>query len=145
MPHSFPYVKKGYDPGAVDKHVGLLEAELKEYREKDAAIAGAILNAQIAADEILRKANVAAETIQQNARQLSARLNEKSADQIKSVINSVKEQRSRLNEFKSDYAALLSKYILTLEDNDISLAEKKAIELEGYLQKFVDNELVLEN
>ena len=145
MPYNFPLVKKGYDPAEVDKHVALLEAELKEYRDKDAAISNAILNAQIAADEIQRKANVAAETIHQNARSMSARLNEKSAEQVSSIINAVKEQRSRLREFKEDYTALLSKYILTLEENDISMAENKSIELEGYLQKFIDTELKTEN
>jgi cell division septum initiation protein DivIVA len=139
--HGFSYVKKGYDPAQVDKHIGLLEAELKEYREKDTAISGAILNAQVAADEIMRKANVASETIQQNARNISSRLNEKSSDQINLIIAAVREQRTRLREFKDDYNALVAKYILTIDDNDIANAEKKSIELEGYLQKFVDNEL----
>jgi len=141
MADKFTIVKKGYDPAEVDKRLNMLEMEIKDYRDKDAAISNAILNAQLAADEILRKANVAADTIMQNARSMSSRLNEKSADQVTSIIGSVKEQRSRLREFKEDYTALLSKYILKIDENDIALAENKAVELEGYLQKFVDNEL----
>jgi len=142
MPDHFPYVRKGYDAGLVDKRIEELETELREYREKDATISNAILSAQTAADEIIRKANIAADTIIQNARNLSAKLNETSAGQVMLIIGSVKEQRRQLGEFKEEYAALLNKYILQIDESDISQAEKKSIELEGYLQKFVDTELV---
>ena len=141
---SFPLVKRGYDPVEVDKRIIMLETELREYREKDAAISNAILNAQLAADEIQRKAKIAADTIMENAKNLSSRLNEKSSGQVTSIIEAVKSQRSRLTEFKEDYTALLAKYIVKFDENDISNAEKKAIELEGYLQKYVDNELSTE-
>jgi len=140
MPH-FTYVKRGFDPDEVQKHIDLLQAELREYREKDASITNAILSAQLAADEIIRKADVAADTIIKNARNMAARLSEISADQIVSIIAAVKDQRGMISDFKDDYTALLNKYIHAIDESAVVLAEKKAAELEGYLQKFVDTEL----
>jgi cell division septum initiation protein DivIVA len=140
MHNKFNFVKKGYDPAEVDKRIDMLEAEIKGYRDKDLSITNAIMSAQLAADEILRRANVAADTIMLNARNMSARLTEASTGQITAIISSVKEQRRKLLEFKEEYAALLAKYILNMDENDISQAEKKAIELEAYLQKFLDAE-----
>ena len=137
----FPLVKKGYDPEAVDQHITILYQELREYREKDASITKAILNAQLAADEIIRKADVAAETIIRNARGRAARLSESSGGQIMDIIDAVRKQRERLIEFKLDYTALLEKYIHTIDESDITNAENKSWELEKYLQKFVDSEL----
>lgn len=138
--NKFNLVKKGYDPEQVDKRIKELETIINEYHEKDGAIANAILNAQLAADEILRKANAAAETIVQNARNMSAQLTESSSRQIESVISSVKEQKAKLAVFRDDYTALLEKYLLALDDSDIAHAQRKAEELETYLERFVEKD-----
>ena len=137
----FNYVRKGYDPGQVNQHIEMLERELSEYREKNSVITNAILNAQAAADEITRKAEIAAETIIKNARNLASTLAVNSSSQIQVIIDAVKNQRIQLRDFRADYLALINKYIHTLEDSDINRAEKKAVELEGYLQNFMDSEL----
>jgi len=145
MSEQFSIVKKGYDPAQVDWHLSTLNKELEEYRSKDAAISAAFLSAQIAADEIRQRAERAAEMIMQNARGLSSRLNEKSADQVATIILSVRAHREQLKDFKNDYNALVGKYLTKIEDSDIAAAEMKAIELEGYLQKFLDTEFVPES
>ncbi|MDR1703220.1 MAG: DivIVA domain-containing protein [Clostridiales bacterium] len=141
MPDRFPYVKRGYDPSAVDRRIDDLELAMREYREKDASITNAIMSAQLAADEIIRKAKTAAEAIMENARAMSVELTDNSSQKLSSVVRFIQNHRKELTAFKDDYEALLSKYYLALDVSEIAMAEKKAGELEAYLQKFIDAEL----
>ena len=138
MPSKFELVKKGYNPDAVDAYIQDMEIQIKEYREKDAAISNAILNAQIAADDITQKANVAADTIIQNARNMSYQIMETTAKQVDGLLKSINSQKSKIQTFKDEYKSLIDKYIHQLDDSDFAEAEEKIQSLEIYLNRLMD-------
>lgn len=134
MPNKFEYVKKGYDPDAVDRYINDLELIMRNYKDKDAVIANAIVNAQISADDITAKANVAADTIIQNARNMSYQIMETTSKQVDGLLKSVNVQRERIKTFQEDYIGLIRKYLHDVQENDIIDAERKLTELEAYLK-----------
>ena len=118
----FTLIKRGYDPEEVDRYVGKLERELDEYKEKDAAIASAILNAQIAADNIVRNANVQSEEI----------IN-KAIEHIEQINNSIENQRGIVKELQIEYDILLNKYLKNIKDKDFLEVFSSINELQNYL------------
>jgi len=142
---NFTIVKRGYDISEVDRHVAQLNLELREYREKDSAISSAILNAQIAADEIKQKANTAAETITSNARAMAEQINRKAATHMTAVIGEIRTHHALLGELREEYNTLLSKYFKAQDAGEIIQAQANAKDLENFLQNFIDKELGITN
>ena len=122
MPTSFSYVKKGYNPVEVDNYIETLENVVKSYKEKDSAIKNAIINAQIAADNIIRDAE--------------RKSNDMSVQAIKKVDlirTSISTQRSLVKSFQDDYNALVGKYVSNFEQKDVLPVYASISELEEYL------------
>ena len=127
MPDRFVYVKRGYDPDEADSYIESLEGVIKSYKEKDAAIKNAILNAQIAADNIILNAKNRAET-----------LSAEGVGKIKDLLNSIVSEKTMLNEFTAEYDAFMKKYVKLMEGDDIrSIIEKLAV-IEKHLYKFLN-------
>ncbi|MCL2415239.1 MAG: DivIVA domain-containing protein [Defluviitaleaceae bacterium] len=125
MPTRFNIIKKGYDPVEVDSYIAALEAELKGYRDKTTAINNAIVNAQIAADNII-----------QNAKNQGRIIKENSVRQLADIAGSIAHQRQFLRGFIEEYNAVLGKYLQTIVEQDIALVGKKIDGLENYLVGF---------
>ena len=125
MSNRFNYVKRGYDPAEVDSYIEVMESVIKSYKEKDAAIKNAILNAQIAADGMIL-----------NAKNQVREIKENTIRQITDIKNSVSVQKEMLKSFQDEYTNLLNKYMHTIKDNDLGAVKNKIYALENYLEKF---------
>ena len=127
MSGKFAYVKKGYDPIAVDSYIMALEVEVKTHRENDEIIRNAIVSAQQAADGII-----------QNAKNQGRHIREKTAKQLEDVAFSVSQQRRMLADFARDYGNIVTKYLKITEDVDFQAVNAKIDALENYLKGFSD-------
>ena len=107
MQTSFTLVKKGYDPSEVDEYINKLEATIKEYKEKDNAIKDAFINAQIAADNLIKEAQIKSQDMIHDA---SLKLND--------MRNLLAMQTKITKEFEQDYKALVNKYIKEFNSED---------------------------
>jgi len=126
MTGRFNYVRKGgYDPAEVEHYVGELEAQLKLYKDKDAAINQAIISAQAAADNIILNAKNQGRTIRENV-----------AKQLEDVSLSIATQRSMLNNFVDAYNAVIAKYLRVVDNEDFKTVSDKIDTLEAYLRDF---------
>ena len=83
MTYDFQIVRKGYNPDEVDAYIEDLENQLNEYKEKSSTINKAIINAQIAADNIIKAAHAETEKILSQANKEAAELTETTINQIK--------------------------------------------------------------
>jgi len=127
MSYKFNIVKKGYETSEVDARFADMEAELKRYIDKNSAINNAIINAQIAADNII-----------QNAKNQARIIKENSVRQLLDITNSIASQRQLLRGFSDEYNAMLDRYLRPVSDSDTTLVAKKIDALEAYLKGFSD-------
>ena len=125
MSDRFEYVKRGYNPLAVDEYIETLETVLKSYKEKDSAIKNAILNAQLAADNII-----------QNARLRSDEIKETSAKQLQELTDSISYHKQNLKDFKGEYNGLLTKYLHSVNENEFQAIDTKILNLEETLKRY---------
>jgi len=124
----FNIVKNGYHTDEVDNHIRALEKTLDEYKEKDAAIANAMINAQIAADNIIKNADLAARSIRQEA-----------IDHLDKISGSLDKQRRLVARFERDYDELVEKYLHRLNSSDFKNLLVGVDELEKYLDALKNN------
>lgn len=101
----FSIVKKGYDPQEVSEYISKLEEVIKSYKEKDLAIKNAIVSAQIAADNIVKNAEL--ESMSRKYKTMEI-LNAMHAD--------IARQKSIVKTFQSDYNNLIKKYLTDFND-----------------------------
>ena len=124
MPDRFTYVKRGYDPEEVDAYVNSLEEVIKSYKEKDNSIKNAIISAQMAADNIVRNANIQSEETRRAV-----------AAQMYGIAQSVNEQRVRVREFQEEYTAFVKRYLSEFNEYDVNRINNKINELEAYIKR----------
>jgi len=117
-------VKKGYEPSEVNEFIASLEGIIKSYKDKDAAIKNAILNAQIAADNIIQNARKEAEETRRGV-----------ADYVDTLIASVSHQKDTVNSFLREYTQFFEKYLVRVDSDDFTRINEKINALEGYLLK----------
>ena len=139
MTERFKFVKRGYDPVEVDSYINNLEATINGYKEKDSAIKNAIISAQYAADEIVRKAKMAEEDIIKNARNQSIELTSKSVVHVQAILSSIKSQQEVFAGFTDEYNVLVNKYLYEVNEQDFSDINDRYIALESYLTNFTTN------
>ncbi len=101
----FSIVKKGYDQEEVDAYINKLEEVIKSYKEKDLAIKNAIVSAQVAADNIVKNAEL--ESMSRKYKTMEI-LNAMHAD--------ITRQKSIIKTFQSDYNNLIRKYLVDFND-----------------------------
>lgn len=111
---NFTIVKKGYAPNEVDEYISKLEEIIKSYKDKDIAIKNAIISAQVAADNIIKNAELQA-----------ASYKLKAIEDLESIQDGILSQKDTLNTFKNDYDELIKKYLLTINQDDINILNQK--------------------
>lgn len=124
MPENFSIVKKGYNQREVDTYIDGLESVIKSYKEKDSAIKNAIINAQLAADNMVREAEMQTKKIYQEA-----------VDKLDTIYGSVMDQKRVIQEFQDDYNALINRYVHHVNDREIGQIYDKINELDAFLSK----------
>ncbi|MCL1994812.1 MAG: DivIVA domain-containing protein [Defluviitaleaceae bacterium] len=126
----FTQVKKGYNPEEVDKYIGKLERTVDEYKEKDTAIAKAILSAQVAADNIIKNANAQAEDILANA-----------SSRLININKSIDKQKELIKNLQADYEGLLNKYLKDTRATDFLDVFASINELENYIVSVIQDKI----
>ena len=124
----FTYVKRGYDPEEVDKYISTLEQVIKSYKDKDNAIKNSIISAQVAADNVLRNAQMHADAYKVQI-----------GEQLSEIRGALDRQRMALQSFQEAYANMVRKSIQELEQSTsmtdlfvrLEEAEKAISDLEG--------------
>jgi len=122
MPDRFGFSKQGYNPAEVDSYVDSLENVIKSYKEKDSAIKNAIISAQVAAENIIK-----------NAELESQELKKKTLSDLKFISDSIDRQKDHLKNFQNDYNLMLGKYLRPLEETDLINVYSTVNEMENYL------------
>ncbi len=128
MPNRFNYVKRGYDPDEVDDYIQSLEDILQSYKDKDATIKNAIVNAQLAADTIIENAD-------REAYKTKAKL----ITQLDDIYRSLSVQRKFVQEFQEDYNELVKRYVHQFNDSEIMKLFTKINDLEEYLTRLQES------
>lgn len=111
---NFTIVKKGYDQDEVNEHISKLEEIIKSYKDKDVAIKNAIVSAQVAADNIIK-----------NAELQSTSYKLKAIEDLSDIQNRISMQKEKLVNFKNDYDTMVKKYISTIDNNDVEAINRK--------------------
>ena len=122
MPDKFAYVKQGYNPSEVDSYVDSLETVIKSYKEKDSAIKNAIVSAQVAAENIIKNAELEAQEMKS-----------KTLLELKAISDSIAKQREYIKDFQNDYNQMLSKYLRSFDEADLINVYSSVNEMENYL------------
>ncbi len=131
MNKTFPIVRKGYDPEAVDTYISELEEIISSYKEKDIAIKNALVNAQIAADNIVKNAEIQADTYKLKA-----------MEKMSNIKESVKYQKGHLDNFRNDYNRLMQKYLKDFNDYDLVSVDNKIDELHDFINDVINDKNV---
>jgi len=137
MPDKFIYVKKGYDPEAVDRYIDALEIELKNYRDKNTTINHAIVSAQQAADTIIK-----------NAKNQGRAMRASTAKQLEDLTHALASKRQWVADFVNEYNAVVVKYLRATESDDFKIINEKIDGLDSFLRSFseeINEDLEIEN
>jgi len=127
MPDKFNYVKRGYDPSEVDEYIDSLENVVKSYKEKDAAIKNALINAQLTADSIIKNAEIEV-----------GHTRAKAVSQLERIYSSVSRQRGLVDRFKQDYQRMIDIYIKEIDNRDFQPMLEQIAKFEEYLESLKD-------
>jgi len=122
MPDKFGYSKQGYNPAEVDSYVDSLENVIKSYKEKDSAIKNAIISAQVAAENIIKNAELEALAMEN-----------KTLSDLKFMADSIVKQKDNIKRFETDYSQLIGKYLKNFEESDLISVYSTVNEMENYL------------
>ena len=122
MPDKFGYIKNGYNPSEVDDYVNALENVIKSYKEKDSAIKNAIISAQMAADNIIKNAEI-------EAHQIKA----KTVEGLKAISESLDKQKNLLKNFQNEYDVMVGKYLRNINESELVSIYSAVTEFEEYM------------
>ena len=120
--NQFTIVKRGYSPEEVENYIGNLERIIQDYREKDSSITNAIINAQVAADNIIK-----------NAEKASDEIRALTISNLDNVYNSIEKQKEVVKDFQEQYYDLVSKYLKDIQTTDFLDIFSSINELENYM------------
>ena len=109
MDGKFTIVKKGYHTVEVDDYINSLEAIIKSYKDKEAAIQNALINAEISAQAIIGSAKNEALEIIKNVN-----------GQIEAAACSISAQKNIIEAFKEDYIALVMKHLQKMNSEEMT-------------------------
>lgn len=143
MSYDFQIVRKGYNPEEVDNYIEELENRLNEYKEKSSTINKAIINAQIAADNIIKAAHSETEKILSQAKKEAAELKQATINQIKYLKLNIANQKNLINNFRKDYEFLTEKYLNPLVTSDTDKVFDKLTEIEQAIDDISNHENVI--
>jgi len=140
MSYDFQIVRKGYNPDEVDNYIEELEKQLSEYQEKSSTINKAIINAQIAADNIIKAAHSETDKILSQARKDADELKQATINQIKYLKLNIANQKNLINNFKNDYEFLTEKYLSPLITADADKVFDRLTEIEEAIDEISNSE-----
>ncbi len=121
MPTKFNIIKKGgYDTVEVDRYIENMESMIRGYKEKDSSIKNAIINAQIAADDIVKRAELHA-----------IELKNDTIKQMAAIKNSIEYQKRKIEDFQVEYNKMINKYIREFNADDMELLIRKLEDIEN--------------
>ena len=140
MSYDFEIVRKGYNPDEVDNYIETLEQQLEEYKEKSATINKAIINAQIAADNIIKAAHSETDKILSQAKKEAQELKQTTINQIKYLKLNIANQKNLISNFKRDYEFLTEKYLNPLVTSDTDKVFEKLTEIEKSIDELSSSE-----
>jgi len=143
MSYDFQIIRKGYNPEEVDNYIGELEKQLNEYKDKSSTINKAIINAQIAADNIIKAAHSETEKILTHAKKEAAELKQATINQIKYLKLNIANQKNLINNFRKDYEFLTEKYLNPLVTSDTDKVFDKLTEIEEAIDEISNHENVV--
>ncbi len=141
MSYNFSIIKRGYDISEVDEYIKNLENQLNEYKEKSGAINKAIINAQIAADNIIKAAHAETEKILSEAKKDALELKQTTLNQIKYLKLNIANQKNLVKNFQEDYERITKKYLNPLALNDTDTVLGKLEEIESLIDDISVSEL----
>lgn len=116
----FKTVKKGYNPIDVDNYISQLEDQLTEYKNMESAITKAVVEAQITAENIIKKAKQEADIMK-----------DKSVNDLDNIKYGAIEIKKKLEHFQQDYNTLIQDYLTTIRSQEL-------IELFNNLDTLID-------
>ncbi len=140
LAHSFTVVKKGYNPMEVDAYIKGLEQTIEDYKEKTTAINRAIINAQVAADNIIKTAHQETENLLRDAENNAYKIKHKNLNQVVMLRNTVANQRRMIEEFQADYEKMVKKYIVDVQKEDVAPLFNKIAELEDIITELTNSD-----
>lgn len=136
MLQNFTIVKRGYDPNEVDEYIKALENQINEYKEKSSAINKAIINAQLAADNIINAAHEQTKKILLEAERDASEMRQKTINKVSSLKINIANQRNLWESFQKDYNAILDKYLKPFDASDMEPVFSKLGELDRLINDF---------
>ena len=124
----FSTERRGYSPSEVDAYVRDLEAQinqkdaqLSEYRQKEAAINQSVVEAKLLANKIIEDAQAEAENIHKNA-----------LDSMADIKEQTKAMHAKLQAFQQDYNRILQQYLVAVRCTDM-------VQIFDDLDRFMNN------
>lgn len=138
MAISFTMVKRGYNPAEVDNYIQNLEIQLNEYKEKASAINNAIINAQLAADNIIKEATSKSEKMLSIAEKDAQNMKLNAINQVKSMKTNIAEQIKIVESFNKEYDSLIAKYLTPIKSEEISPLIVKLNSVNNLIDSFGD-------
>ena len=127
----FTEVKRGYAPDEVDDYIRTLDGIIKSYKEKDNAIKNAIISAQVAADNMIKNARLQADEYKTEL-----------VLELKNVRVAVERERAKVREFQEVYSNMIRKYLIRIEDNDISEINNCLDDIDGLIDQLMETDIV---
>lgn len=128
---NFSEVKRGYDPDEVDNYIASLDSVIKSYKEKDNAIKNAIISAQLAADNMIK-----------NARQQADEYKVQIVRELEKMRTEIERERNKIQEFQEAYADLVKKYLVKLEEKDVSRIHNSLNEIDRLIDLLMEADLM---
>jgi cell division septum initiation protein DivIVA len=123
----FSITKKGYSIQEVDEHIKALEADIAKYKEKDSVINNAIISAQVAADNIVKNAELQAIEIRK-----------KIALRFDGLINSIYDKKKSIKEFNESFETLVEKFLGNYNNEDMDKINNNFDSLEKSILELKD-------
>jgi len=124
----FNTMRNGYNIEEVNAYIATIESALAEYREKDSAITNTMINAQIAADNIIKNAHLEAKGIRTET-----------ISHLECVSASLDKQRDMISRFERDYKELAERYLCNTEETHFKAALNHVDELDSCLNALKEN------
>ena len=100
----------------------VLEDKIDLSKEKEDAITNAMVNSQVAANNIIKNAEMAA-----------VEMHEDMVSIVNNIFSSIDSQKNIVKSFQEDYQALINRYLKTPEGKDFQNIYNSLNELESYL------------
>ncbi|MCL2386755.1 MAG: hypothetical protein FWC89_04295 [Defluviitaleaceae bacterium] len=133
----FTLVKRGYDPVSVDAYVDSVQLTMRSYSDKEATINKAIIRAQESADAIIAEARQEAADIISRAKSEASDMRKTYGNQMYEITNLLNTQKQLLQSIQQDYDTTVTRFLRTIEENNLSTIMDKITAMENSVAEFM--------